>query len=122
MSPCLLTSSRLELPRCSLRLVPAACKGGNVEVTHRPGGDQTALWNGTSGRAWAELQDSLDAMFHPFEALLAEAVPAGSASRVLDVGCGAGSTTLAAARRLGPGGYGLGIDISEPLITAASAR
>jgi SAM-dependent methyltransferase len=93
-----------------------------VEVTHRPGGDQTALWNGTSGRAWAELQESLDAMFHPFEALLAEAVPTGSASRVLDVGCGAGSTTLAAARRLGTGGYGVGIDISEPLITAASAR
>lgn len=93
-----------------------------MEVTHPTGGEQTALWNGTSGRAWAELQESLDSMFNPFEALLAEAVPAGSASWVLDVGCGAGSTTLAAARRLGRGGCGVGIDISEPLITAARAR
>jgi SAM-dependent methyltransferase len=93
-----------------------------VDVTHRADGGQTALWNGSSGRAWAELQETLDSLFRPFEALLADAIPAGSASWVLDVGCGAGSTTLAAARRLGAHGCGIGIDISEPLITAARTR
>jgi SAM-dependent methyltransferase len=41
---------------------------------------------------------------------------------VLDVGCGTGSTTLAAARLLGEKGHCTGIDISEPMITAAQAR
>ena len=43
-------------------------------------------------------------------------------SRVLDVGCGTGSTTLAVARRLGAKGRCIGIDISEPMIAAARAR
>ena len=42
--------------------------------------------------------------------------------RVLDIGCGAGATTLAMARRLGPEGFCLGVDISGPLIAAATAR
>jgi ubiquinone/menaquinone biosynthesis C-methylase UbiE len=41
---------------------------------------------------------------------------------VLDVGCGTGSTTLAVARLLGVKGRCVGIDISEPMITAAQAR
>jgi SAM-dependent methyltransferase len=93
-----------------------------VDVTQRAGGEQTALWNGSSGNAWAALQETLDSLFSPFEPLLAEAVPAGSAHWVLDVGCGAGSTTRAAARRLGAEGCAIGIDISEPLITAARSR
>jgi SAM-dependent methyltransferase len=41
---------------------------------------------------------------------------------VLDVGCGAGATTLAVARALGPGSRCTGIDISAPLIATATAR
>lgn len=93
-----------------------------MEVAHRADNEQTALWNGTSGNAWAELQEPLDQLFRPFEALLAEAVPPGSGICVLDVGCGTGSTTLAAARRLGDQGSAVGIDISEPLIAAARRR
>ena len=49
--------------------------------------------------------------------------PRDSAQRVLDVGCGTGSTTLAVARRLGANGAAVGIDISEPMIAArAGAR
>ena len=42
--------------------------------------------------------------------------------QVLDIGCGAGATTLAMAGRLGPGGACLGIDISRPLVEAAARR
>ena len=41
---------------------------------------------------------------------------------MLDVGCGTGGVSLAAARRLGPEGRCVGIDISEPMIAAARAR
>lgn len=88
----------------------------------QPNRDQSALWNEASGPAWVALQDVLDRMLAPFEArLTAEAFP-GEGRRVLDIGCGAGATTLAMARRLGPDGLCLGVDISAPLVAAAKAR
>ncbi|SMF69721.1 Ubiquinone/menaquinone biosynthesis C-methylase UbiE [Tistlia consotensis] len=87
-----------------------------------PGGDQAARWNGPAGRAWVEAQAALDALFEPFERLLAGQVPEGSAAGVLDVGCGTGATTLAIARRLGPGGRCLGLDLSAPMLARARER
>jgi ubiquinone/menaquinone biosynthesis C-methylase UbiE len=84
--------------------------------------EQAKLWNGIAGRAWVEAQEVLDQMFKPFEDLLVEAVSAGSSRRVLDVGCGTGSTTLAVARMLGARGRCIGIDLSEPMLTLARAR
>ncbi|MDM0032847.1 class I SAM-dependent methyltransferase [Variovorax sp. J22P271] len=91
-------------------------------ITHPTDNEQTALWNGRAGRAWVDAQEVLDQMFKPFEDRLAEAVRAADAHRVLDVGCGTGSTTLAVARLLGAEGRCTGIDISEPMIAAARAR
>lgn len=82
--------------------------------------EQAARWNGDSGHAWVEQQVMLDAMFKPFEALLIQAVAVGE--QVLDVGCGTGSTTLAAARATGPAGHCVGVDISAPMLDAARAR
>ncbi len=93
-----------------------------MELTHPAGSEQSRLWNGHAGRAWVETQELLDRVFKPFENLLVEAVSAGSGGRVLDVGCGTGSTTLAVARLLGAKGACTGIDISEPMIAAARAR
>jgi SAM-dependent methyltransferase len=84
--------------------------------------DQKTLWNGVAGRAWVEAQELLDRVFEPMEKLLVESIPVGSACHVLDIGCGTGGTTVAAARRLGPRGQALGVDISEPMIGAARAR
>ena len=81
--------------------------------------EQTKLWNSSAGQAWVEMQDTLDQMFRPFEELLTKELSSGA---VLDVGCGTGSTTLAAARRVGAEGRCVGIDISEPMLAAARAR
>lgn len=83
--------------------------------------EPAAIWNGTAGCAWVDAQELLDRMFKPFETLLVQSVVAESAGRVLDVGCGTGGTTLAAARALGTQGRCTGIDISEPMIAAARA-
>ena len=88
----------------------------------QPGGDQKTLWNGSAGRAWVHNQRLLDQLFTPFEALLASDEVLGTATRVLDVGCGTGATTLAIARRLGTQGVCAGIDLSAPMIAAAQAR
>ncbi|KIQ28196.1 SAM-dependent methyltransferase [Variovorax paradoxus] len=84
--------------------------------------EQAALWNGRAGRAWIDGQATLDRMFAPFEDLLADTVRTASARRVLDVGCGTGSTTLAAARAVGARGECVGVDISQPMIAVARER
>jgi SAM-dependent methyltransferase len=84
-------------------------------------GDQSAMWNGAGSRGWVALQDLLDSVYGPIEDLLVRAVPP-EISRVLDVGCGTGSTTVSVARRLGARGGCTGVDIAEPMIAAARAR
>jgi SAM-dependent methyltransferase len=84
--------------------------------------EQAAIWNGSSGSAWVEMQDVLDRMLAPFERLLSQEAFPGEGGRVLDVGCGAGATTISMARRLGPTGLCVGVDISEPLLRLAKER
>jgi ubiquinone/menaquinone biosynthesis C-methylase UbiE len=91
------------------------------EPPHR--NEQATLWNGSGGQGWVAAQELLDQTLKPFEQVLIEAVSGmGPIGRVLDVGCGTGSTTLAVARVLGPKGHCTGIDISRPMIDAAQAR
>ncbi len=93
-----------------------------MDASRETDDEQTRLWNGPSGHAWVELQESLDRMFKPIEDLFVEEALAGAKRRILDVGCGTGSTTLAVARRLGAQGQAVGIDLSEPMIAVARAR
>jgi SAM-dependent methyltransferase len=93
-----------------------------MEVARQIEIDQKTLWNGRAGNAWVDMQDLLDQVLRPFEDILVRAVSDEAAKRVLDVGCGTGSTTLALGRVLQPGGSCVGIDISEPMIAAARSR
>jgi ubiquinone/menaquinone biosynthesis C-methylase UbiE len=83
--------------------------------------EQSALWNGSSGDAWAAEQALLDATFVNFERLLVDEVAKCGGRRVLDVGCGSGATTLAIAGHLASAGA-VGIDISAPLVELARRR
>lgn len=83
---------------------------------------QFDLWNGQGEDAWVEQQSFMDAVLSPFIPPLLQAIEASGARRVLDVGCGAGASTFAAAEKIGRGGATLGVDISTPLIEAAQRR
>jgi SAM-dependent methyltransferase len=84
--------------------------------------EQARLWNGVGGQTWVELQDLIDRTYEPIQRLLIESMAARPGRHVLDVGCGTGSTTLAAARVLGAEGRCTGIDISQPMIAVARDR
>jgi SAM-dependent methyltransferase len=84
--------------------------------------DQAAFWNAESGRAWVTRADDLDAIQAGVTDLLLAETAALPGEAVLDIGCGAGATTLAFAEAVGPAGRVLGVDISGPLLACAEAR
>jgi len=93
-----------------------------MSVSQASNQQQAELWNLTNGPVWVELQTVLDRMLAPLEERLTQMAFPGEGSRVLDIGCGAGATTLAMAERLGSSGLSLGVDISGPLIDAAKGQ
>jgi SAM-dependent methyltransferase len=81
--------------------------------------DQREAWNGRSGDAWVRTQEEHDAMLEPWARVVAEAAAIRPGERVLDVGCGCGATTLAAAAACGPDGAAVGVDLSAPMLGRA---
>jgi SAM-dependent methyltransferase len=93
-----------------------------MQVTSTDNAEQAKHWSSVGADGWIELKAVIDKSFVPFTDLLLADCLAGSASRLLDVGCGTGDTTLAAARRLGPKAQCVGVDISEPMLAVARAE
>jgi SAM-dependent methyltransferase len=81
-----------------------------------------ADWNGESGLRWIEQANQRDRLLSDVATVLLEAADLQAAEVVLDVGCGCGTTTIAANSRVGPQGAVLGIDISEVMLTVARQR
>lgn len=80
---------------------------------------QPSYWNQAGGQAWVDLQDLMDRLNQPIcDAVVAAGFP-GAGGAVLDIGCGGGATTLEMARRVGPQGRSVGVDVSAPLLEAA---
>ncbi|HEX3944137.1 MAG TPA: methyltransferase domain-containing protein [Rhizomicrobium sp.] len=83
---------------------------------------QIEYWNGLAGERWSKAQDRIDHHLGLItEALLALAAPK-EGERVLDIGCGGGTTALILRERVGPEGAVTGIDISAPNLALARAR
>lgn len=87
-----------------------------------PNTDQAAYWNEVAGRSWAEFQEGLDHTVAPLGRRAMAALAPRPGERILDIGCGAGQTSLELAQAVGPAGSVLGVDLSEPLLEIARRR
>lgn len=87
-----------------------------------PNAAQAAYWNDVAGRSWAEFQEGLDRQVAPLGRRAMAALAPVPGERILDIGCGAGQTSLELARAVGAGGSVLGVDLSKPLLEIARRR
>jgi len=74
------------------------------------------------GRFWAENADHFTRMLGAFGEALLEGAALQPGERVLDVGCGNGDVTLAAAAVVAPEGAVLGVDLSSDQLDNAAVR
>jgi ubiquinone/menaquinone biosynthesis C-methylase UbiE len=86
---------------------------------HDKNADQIAYWNGPGGQRWADRQAIQDIVLAPVADVLIDRAKIEAGERIVDVGCGAGATTMAFAQKVGPTGHVLGIDISGPMLARA---
>jgi len=81
--------------------------------------DQVEHWNDSEATGdWVTYQERYDRMLEPFAGLILDAAALSPGEQVLDVGCGCGATTLAAARAVAPGQVA-GIDLSAAMLARA---
>src|SRR5437667_9101391 len=85
-----------------------------------PNAEQIKYWNETAGPKWIAFQKLLDAQLEPLGRRTMDRARIAAGERVLDVGCGWGDTTLELARRVGPKGRVLGIDVSAGMVARAA--
>jgi len=79
-------------------------------------------WAGEMGDRWLRNLDRFDSMLAPISVALFQQTNYMPGQRVIDVGCGGGSTSVAIARRVAPEGSVVGLDISPALVAEAALR
>ncbi len=85
--------------------------------------DQAAYWNGDESAHWVQQEARYDSMLEPFIEVILRGAALKPTDSVLDVGCGNGATTMAAARVVCEGdGRALGADLSLPMLGLARAK
>lgn len=79
-------------------------------------------WAGAMGERWLAHLNQFEGMIGPVGQALMDRAAFRAGERVVDIGCGAGGTSIDIAQRVSPHGAVLGIDISPQLIGAAVRR
>jgi len=91
-------------------------------MTDGPNAMQADYWSGPSGMSWIDREQEMDVTFSEITALILETAGLAPGEGVVDIGCGTGALSLAAAEAVGEGGHVLATDISAPLLARAAAR
>jgi SAM-dependent methyltransferase len=87
-----------------------------------PNFEQMDYWNASAGQTWAQFYEQLDRQLSPLGSEALRALAPRTGERIVDIGCGCGQSSLDLARRVGPEGSVVGIDISNPMLAVARHR
>lgn len=88
---------------------------------NEPNEAQAEFWDEIAA-AWLDAEQHSELVSAPFGDLTRERLNLQPGDRVLDVGCGSGSTTMTLAAAVAPNGTARGIDIAPGMIRAANDR
>ncbi|MGA8601958.1 MAG: class I SAM-dependent methyltransferase [Beijerinckiaceae bacterium] len=88
-------------------------------TTASPNADQITYWNARAGNTWASMQKRLDTQIGPIGLKALDALAPREGERVIDIGCGCGTTSFEIARRVGASGHVSAVDISQPMLDIA---
>jgi SAM-dependent methyltransferase len=84
--------------------------------------EQREYWATEGPRQYQEYGETNEALLAPFGQAMLDAAQLQPGERVLDVGCGYGTSTLEAAEGVAPSGRVVGIDISAAMLEPARQR
>jgi SAM-dependent methyltransferase len=82
----------------------------------------TQYWKEDGGPRWVENAVLFDTMLTDAEQVLLGAARPAAGDRVLDIGCGFGTTTLEMADAVGPSGAVTGVDLSDAMVERLQER
>jgi ubiquinone/menaquinone biosynthesis C-methylase UbiE len=82
---------------------------------------QKEFWSGKGGDYWVVKQNEMDIMLNPLGEKALAKLDLKSNSKVLDIGCGCGATTLEIAKKVSDGTV-TGLDISVPMLNQAKSE
>jgi SAM-dependent methyltransferase len=86
------------------------------------GAPELEYWRSSNTRAWADHHQLVDRLFSGLTQVLLDAARPLPGERVIDIGCGSGTTVLELASRVGSGGHVVGADIAEQSLARARER
>jgi ubiquinone/menaquinone biosynthesis C-methylase UbiE len=92
------------------------------QQTSSPNAREVQYWNSAHTRPWADEYEAIDALFAGLTRIALDRAAPKLGERVIDIGCGSGTTVLELAARVGPSGYVLGADVSKPSVARARER
>lgn len=92
------------------------------QQTGSPNAHEVQYWNSAHTRPWADEYEAIDRLFAGLTRVALDHAAPKLGERVIDIGCGSGTTVLELAARVGPSGYVLGADVSKLSVAKARER